>query len=101
MLCRCRVLEHLRRQIEWIRTRDVDDVARFAVDRIESRHDESGVRRQTQGVNPRDDFVAQRRIEINAIPIGENARGLEMSFPLDALYLPQEPADALLKSARI
>ena len=68
---RAGVLQHLRRQIERIGDVHVDDLAGVVPDSFESRHDEAGIRRQTETVDPGDHFVAQGRIEMDAVGFDE------------------------------
>ena len=52
MPCRLGVLEHLRREVEGVRDRDVGDSAGIADDGLKLRHDEGAVGRQLQEVDP-------------------------------------------------
>ena len=60
----------------------------------------AGVRRQLQAIDARDDFVAQRRIEVHAVGLEQRARGRVVALGLDALHFGEQPADAVAERRR-
>src|SRR6266571_215623 len=60
------VFQHLAGQIQRIRDLDVDDPAVVVADRLQPWLDEPRVGRHVQAVDARDDFIAERGIEMNA-----------------------------------
>ena len=63
-------------------------------DGLEPRLDEPGVGRHLQAVDARHDFVAQRRIEVDAVGLEQRLRRLVVPFRLDALHFGEQPAGA-------
>ena len=55
---------------------------------------------QLQSVDARDDLVAQRRIEMDAVGLEQRARRLVVALALDPLHLGEQSADAVAKRLR-
>ena len=61
------ILEHLLFEIQRVRDAHVGDQAGGVRHGFETRLDKRGVRRQLQSIDPRDDFVPQRRVDVDAV----------------------------------